>query len=102
MFTDYIHLLDSEYHFYLIKPHNTEEIETYLNNHFRQLNGKIFSPYEPHDSRFGIFIIGLEKQFKSDNTELINSLHANFNIKEYKLGEEPYDYYNNTDGTANS
>ena len=93
---EFIRLLNSIYDFHLITPKNTEGIDTLLNNFFRILNGKIFSPYDRNDSRFGIFILGLEKVFKQDNIELINSIQPYFHIQEYHLGDELSEYYFST------
>lgn len=93
---EFTRLLNSKYDFYLITPQNTEGTDTLLNNFFRILNGKIFSPYDRNDSRFGKFILGLEKVFKQENVELINSIQPFFDIKKYSLGEEPSDTTNCT------
>ena len=91
---DFVKFIDREHDFYLLKARKTKDLKALVNAHFREINGKVFSPYDEGDDRWGILIMGLERNAFRENAELLVSLCNDFIIKEYHLGTEPYVYYN--------
>ena len=91
---DFIKYIDEEYDFYILKCRDATKVKDLVDAHFRELNGKIFCPYDKGHEHWGLLIMGLERDAYYDNAKLIASLSEDFIIKEYHLGTEPYVYYN--------
>ena len=91
---DFIEFIDWEHDFYILKARKPADIKKLVNAHFREINGKVFCPYDEGDEHWGMLIMGLERQAYRENAELLVSLSDDFIIKEYHLGTEPYVYYN--------
>jgi len=86
-------VLESEYSFYPMRSRGVE-LDDYMTQHFRQLNGKVFTPFLDRT----ILTLALhtpknfygEKVLTSEQAELVKMLRADFDIDEhYTLGEEP-------------
>lgn len=114
-FTAYI---NKHYDFYILKARKSDDC-AYLQQlvrgkHFWQLNGKVISPYGKTDPNHGLLVLGLENPaaekdslvdlhgdlhaehnriLSKENTDLLLSLEEDFIIKDYRLGTEPYVYY---------
>lgn len=91
---DFIQYIDNEHDFYILKVRDFERLESIVNTHFREINGKVFCPYEKGDPYWGYLIMGLERCDYKENAQLLAKLSHDFIIKEYHLGTEPYVYYN--------
>lgn len=91
---DFIRYIDDEHDFYLLQARDRDKVRTTVNARFRELNGKVFCPYEEGDTNWGLLMMGLERNAYRENAELLASLSNDFIIKEYHLGTEPYVYYN--------
>ena len=91
---DFIEYIDKEHDFYILKARNTADLKKIVDSHFREINGKVFCPYDEGDERWGLLMMGLEREAYQENAELLVSLSDDFIIKEYHLGTEPYVYYN--------
>lgn len=90
---DFIKYIDKEHDFYLLKQRGAGDIKDCVDKHFRELNGKVFCPYEDGDDNYGLMMMGLERNAYRENAELLAGISADFIIKEYHLGTEPYVYY---------
>lgn len=92
--TDFIKYIDTEHDFYLLQQREDGEIRRLVDKHFRNLNGKVFCPYDKDEEHYGLLMMGLERTAYKENAELLSILSKDFIIKEYHLGIEPYVYYN--------
>lgn len=81
-------VLESEYSFYPMRSRGVL-LDDYMTQHFRQLNGKVFTPFQDRE----ILTLALHTPQRLLNTEqerLIEMLRKDFDIDEnYKLGTEP-------------
>lgn len=91
---DFIKYIDAEYDFYLLLQRADENIRDLVNKHFRELNGKVFCPYDNGEEHYGLLMLGLERGDYFANAKLLSVLGNDFVIKEYHLGTEPYVYFN--------
>lgn len=90
---DFIRYIDDEYDFYLLQKMNDVDVKNLVDKHFRELNGKVFCPYEKGEEHYGLMMMGLERESYIENAELLSGLSKDFIIKEYHLGTEPYVYH---------
>lgn len=91
---DFIRYIDEEHDFYLLQQRNERDVKSLVDRHFRELNGKVFCPYEKGEVHYGLMMMGLERNAFDENAKLLAGLSKDFIIKEYHLGTEPYVYYN--------
>ena len=81
-------VLESEYSFYPMRSKGVM-LDDYLTKHFRQLNGKVFTPFLDRS----ILTLALHTpyhQLSSEQNALLNTLGEDFYIDwTYKLGKEP-------------
>lgn len=91
---DFIKYIDAEYDFYLLLQRADGNIRDLVNKHFRELNGKVFCPYDNGKEHYGLLMLGLERGDYFANAKLLSVLSNDFVIKEYHLGTEPYVYFN--------
>lgn len=52
-----------------------------MNRHFRELNGKIFCPYDKGVEHYVLLMLGLERCDYVVNAKLLSGLSADFIIK---------------------
>lgn len=80
-------VLEKEYDFFAMKAHDPELGREYINTHFKQLNGKIFTPY---DDTY-IYTLALKKQEGGEGDDLRSELEKYFYITKdtIKLGDDP-------------
>ena len=91
---DFIRYIDNEHDFYLLQARDRDNLRSIIDARFREINGKVFCPYDEGDTNWGLMMMGLERDAYRENAELLASLSDDFIIKEYHLGTEPYIYYN--------
>ena len=91
---DFIEFIDKEHDFYILKARGSASLKDLVDSHFREINGKVFCPYEKGDAHWGLLIMGLDREAYRENAMLLASLSNDFIIKEYHLGTEPYVYFN--------
>lgn len=84
---DFLEYINRQYEFYIMKSRKDIDINTLVNKHFRQLNGKIFSPYEIYEESYGLIILGLERCDHDANNRLIHTLTDDFDLIQFSLGE---------------
>ena len=114
----FISYINGHYDFYLLKARNAvsdNELKRLVRGQlFWSLNGKVISPYPESDPNHGLLVLGLENpaarkdslidvsepawlqhntRLAEDNTNLLLELEKHFIIKEYRLGTDPYVYY---------
>ncbi len=83
-------VLESEYSFYPMRSRGVV-LEDYVTRHFRELNGKVFTPFQDRS----ILTLALhtpngKNQLTQEQAGLISMLKENFDIDEdFRLGKEP-------------
>ncbi len=118
-FTGYV---NRHYDFFILKARNAPDeksLESLVRGKlFWRLNGKVISPYPQGDESHGLLVLGLEnpsakddvlieddpkgtwiahnRSLAEENTALLLGLEDYFIIKEYRLGTDPYVYYEGT------
>ena len=73
-----IGLLNSQYHFYNLKFVSKEELENFVNRHFRSLIGKLY-----HYN--GNLILALEQKDKSAHDEIYSLVSQECELIKYEL-----------------
>ena len=114
----FITYINGHYDFYLLKARSAdtdEDLKRLVRGQlFWSLNGKVISPYPEGDLNHGLLVLGLENpaapkdslidvsepawrqhnsRLAEENTNLLLELEKHFIIKEYRLGTDPYVYY---------
>ena len=79
--------LQQDFQFYAMKPRPTVNVKEYVETHFRQVLGKVYTPFEEQD----IFSLALDKSDKEKNEVLLAELGKSFVIRECELGTDPKD-----------
>lgn len=79
--------LQKDYNFYAMKAHPNVNGEEYIKKHFKQLLGKIYTPFRDNT----IYSLALDngKENEVSNKYLLDELAKSFYIAECKLGDEP-------------
>ena len=77
--------LQQDFEFYAIKPRPTVNVKTYIETHFRQVLGKVYTPFDEED----IFSLALEKSDVKNNEELLAELAKAFYVSPCSLGTNP-------------
>lgn len=79
--------LQQDFDFYAMRPLPTVNVKEYVETHFRQVLGKVYTPF----SEENIFSLALDKKEEKDNEALLAELRKSFIIKECSLGTDPHD-----------
>lgn len=77
--------LQQDFDFYAMKPHPSVDVKEYIETHFRQVLGKVYTPFEDQD----IFSLALDKADVRNNEDLLEELRKNFYVSKCSLGENP-------------
>jgi hypothetical protein len=80
--------LQDSFSFYALKPHTGVDTKKYIHTHFKDVIGKMYSPFEDPE----ILSLALDKKdeaMKEGNANLLSELGKSFYIKDCKLGEDP-------------
>ena len=79
--------LQQDFDFYAMKPHPSVDVKDYIETHFRQVLGKIYTPFEEQD----IFSLALDKADVQNNEKLLAELSKTFFVSKCCLGDNPND-----------
>lgn len=79
--------LQADYNFYAIKAHPDVNSEEYIKTHFKQLLGKVYSPFT--DDTVYSLALDNSKENEASNKHLLEELAQSFYIAQCKLGEKP-------------
>lgn len=79
--------LQTDYDFYAMKPHPDVDGEEYIKSHFKQVLGKVYSPFAD-DEVFSLALSNAAEE-KAGNDELLGELRRSFYVTECKLGAQP-------------
>ena len=77
-------ILNKSFKFYAMEAHADVDSVKYLKEHFKDVVGKVFSPYQNDN----IYSLALDMSYP-ESQELIDKLKADFYVAECRLGEEP-------------
>ena len=79
-------MLSSQYNFYAMQAHPNEDAKKYLQEHFQQTLGKVFTPFNNNQ----IFSLALDKDDpEGNNEELLTELRKHFFIIDNSIGNNP-------------
>ena len=80
--------LEEKYKFYAMTPKKGVRHEEYLREHFQELLGKVYAPYEQYGD---IYSLALDKgeNYQKENNLLLKQLKDYFLVEECKLGQDP-------------
>ena len=70
-----------------MRPLPSVNAKEYVETHFRQVLGKVYTPFEEEN----IFSLALDKKDEKNNEALLAELRKNFTVKECSLGTDPHE-----------
>lgn len=79
--------LQQDFDFYAMRPLPTVNVKEYVETHFRQVLGKVYTPFGEEN----IFSLALDKKEEKDNEALLAELRKSFIVKGCSLGTDPHD-----------
>ena len=79
--------LQQDFCFYAMRPLPSVNAKEYVETHFRQVLGKVYTPFEEEN----IFSLALDKNDEKNNEELLSELRKNFTVMECSLGTDPHE-----------
>lgn len=85
--------LQQDFEFYAMRPLPSVDVKVYMETHFRQVLGKVYTPFEEED----IFSLALDKKEQKNNEALLEELGKSFVVKKCSLGTNPHDVLPNED-----
>lgn len=85
--------LQQDFEFYAMRPLPSVDVKEYMEIHFRQVLGKVYTPFEEED----IFSLALDKKEQKSNEALLEELGKSFVVKKCSLGTNPHDILPNED-----
>ncbi len=77
--------LEDKFNFYAMAAYPQVNAEAYIKDHFQEVLGKIYQPYANKD----MFSLALDKEFETENEELLTELRKHFYIEECAIGDNP-------------
>lgn len=83
-------MLNEKFQFYAIAPHPGTSAVQYIGDHFQQVLGKVFNPYQEQETQ-RYFALALDKrpQFQSENDVLVGQLEQDFYVRKCNIGDNP-------------
>lgn len=85
--------LQQDFEFYAMRPLPSVDVKECMETHFRQVLGKVYTPFEEED----IFSLALDKKEQKSNEALLEELGKSFVVKKCSLGTNPHDVLPNED-----
>ena len=80
--------LQQDYDFYAMKAHPDVNGEEYIKKHFKELLGKVYTPFA-EDGVYSLALDTTNDKNKAENERLLNELKEYFFVANCKLGEQP-------------
>lgn len=82
--------LTNKYNFYAMTPKQGVVPDTYIEQNFRQLIGKIYSPYNNlGPQKYYSLALDTDPKYEIENASLLAQLEKSFHIENCSLGEDP-------------
>ena len=93
--------LQRDYNFYAMKARPGVDDDDYIKTHFRQLIGKVYTPFDNNKS---IYSLALEdnEACKAENDALLEELNRYFFVEPCELGRNPMEVLPQVEGTGKS
>lgn len=79
--------LQDDFSFYAMQPHPGIDTKVYIRNHFKEVIGKVYAPFE--ESSILSLALDKGKEFEDSNKELLDELRKSFYVEECGLGDDP-------------
>ena len=79
--------LQDSFNFYVLKAHPGVNTKEYIHSHFKDVIGKMYSPYE--DQNILSLALDNDENMKKDNDRLLDELGKSFYVMPCGLGENP-------------
>ena len=79
--------LQQDFDFYAMRPLPTVDVKEYVETHFRQVLGKVYTPFAEEN----IFSLALDKKDENENKALIAELKKSFVVCKCQLGTNPHE-----------
>ena len=80
--------LQKDYDFYAMKAHPDVNGEEYIKTHFKELLGKVYTPFTD-ESVYSLALDTTTEVNKAENEQLLSKLKKYFFVADCKLGEQP-------------
>ena len=81
-------VLKEKYNFYAMEAHPHIDGHKFLSEHFQDLLGKVYKPFDTHSTILSLALDSDEK-FRLENTKLVSKLKEYFYVEECPLGSDP-------------
>ena len=83
-------MLEEKFHFYVMTAKENVSAVAYIDDHFQELLGKIFTPYNDRGSqKYFSLALDRNKKFDDENEALLGQLEEFFYVKPCKIGDNP-------------
>lgn len=83
-------MLTEKFDFYCMTAKSGVSAVSYINEHFQQLLGKVFTPYEDRGlQKYYSVALDNRDEFKDENQTLIEQLSSSFHIQPCHIGDDP-------------
>ena len=83
-------MLEDKFDFYVMTAHPDVNASAYIEDHFQQLLGKVFTPYDNEGvSRYYSLALCNDEKFNDENEVLIAQLKDAFYVEPCKIGDNP-------------
>ena len=80
-------MLEEKYDFYAMSAHPGVDAEAYIKEHFQDVLGKIYTPY--NDKNVLSLALDKDKAYKGENETLLTELRKHFYVEGIDIGENP-------------
>lgn len=88
--TDIQNMLEKNFSFHVMAPHPDVNASAYIEDHFQQLLGKVFTPYDNEGvTRYYSLALSNDEKFKDENEALIAQLEDAFYVEPCRIGDNP-------------
>ena len=83
-------ILTEKYNFYVMTAKEGVSASNYIEEHFQQLLGKIFNPYEDREhQKYYSLALDNGKEFDDENETILAQLRDSFYVEKCSLGDDP-------------
>lgn len=83
-------MLEDQFDFYVMTAHQDVNASAYIEDHFQQLLGKVFTPYDNEGvTRYYSLALCSDEKFKDENEVLIAQLKDAFYVEPCNIGDNP-------------
>lgn len=83
-------MLEEKFDFYAFTPKEGVSAIGYIQDHFQQLLGKVFTPYEDRGTqKYYSLALDNRPEYTDDNAAIVEQLKSSFYIEPCKIGQDP-------------